>query len=221
MELLKLKKHAELKAECKRLGLSTSGRKIDLHDRIQNHLCFTDDPQADIEKNKESDEEGLIDIPVNASDEEGLIDIPLNASDEEGGCDEDEYEDGETLVEGRKRKRRVNEYVFVANYESRSEARQAVEAEWRKWRNRPLKTGFKEWFKCKSLGCPVQLFIAGNQWDLKVVVMKSVNEHVHERQATVFGLNEVTKAEVEKLYVNGVVFPKRILYAIREMTDPG
>jgi hypothetical protein len=113
MELLKLKKHAEFKAECKRLGLLTSGRKIDLHDCIQAHFCFTGDPQANIE------------------------------------------EIG---------------YAFLANYESRSEARQAVEAEWRKWRNRQLKTCFKEWFKCKSLGCPIQLFIAGNpnQCDLKV-----------------------------------------------------
>jgi hypothetical protein len=78
----------------------------------------------------------------------------------------------------------------------------------------------KDYYKCKFKSCSKQCYIEYNDVDVKVSVMMSVLEHEHivldERK---WGINDVTKHEIRRLFSCGVKFPKSIQYALREMTD--
>jgi hypothetical protein len=121
----------------------------------------------------------------------------------------------------KKRSRIVSVFNLYATYENREKAVTAIRLEntWNKERIRDSKEGVKEAYQCKYSKCKKKCYLLFNVDSDQVSLWFNDQEHQHDGpKKTEFGMNFITKREIENLFKNNVKYPSRILYALNNMT---
>lgn len=209
-------KQQSCKKKCKELGLPFYGRKKDIIDRLNNHK-----PPKIVDDNDENDEEERLQLSESDDneDDENFRDVSLHRS-----VLEPSWPEQETRPDKQKQPRAVYDYRRdVTTYTNIDEARDKIKAEdsWKKHRTRDSKNGVKIDYDCKYSACKMRLFIQLVETNESTIIWRTTGEHSHvESEKTQFGMNAVTKGEIEILYKSSVNTSKRIQNALRDRENP-
>ena len=240
----------ELQSQCIGLGIKTYGTKATLIKRIKETKANNDDEArenailnlrldesdtvSDIAtattETEDDEDDFLITIPVINEEARGPTKSVVNSNDDDDECEEDSDsdEDGVYNTENKKRKRTESIYSFATKFDSIAEANDHLKHEklendctWKFIRSRPTKDGKKDCYKCSNSICKKRCYVLYSEEDETVAIWINNLEHEHKiENSKKWGINAVTKREIEKLYVNGITFASRIQYALRKMMDP-
>ena len=77
----------------------------------------------------------------------------------------------------------------------------------------------KEIYKCKHFGCNRRCYILFNADSSDFSLWYNNHDHTNHDHIKVYGINDIAKREIERLVHNKVVFPVRILNALRNMAE--
>lgn len=208
-------KVVDLQNECKKLKISYAGRKSDLVKRLNDFkLINHDEVQSDNSSETGNMTDELIDIDVNN----------LTNDDMEPGVDNEDNDDEDDIELENKNGKRVRfMYTRDEDFPSLDLAMKKLEdySIWKFHRNRTTKDGLKKCFVCSGgKFCQKSAYILLHADDETTSIWFSSVDHDHSSMKNFFGINEVTKKQIEILYKSSVNTATRIRLALRERVEP-
>lgn len=222
----------DLVNECLTLGLKTYGTKAILIKRItdEKKKLADNDKENDNDKEKflEPDsEDELEDVEIQKDSEStndlkttNDIDYSVSSASDSESCFSEE-----SNITDRKRKRTQIIYALLNKFDDQKSAVAFInldkETEWKFERTRKTAEGFKEVYQCKHRNlCKKKCYLLYSEEDESVTLWLNNQTHTHENVKTKqWGINDVTKFEIEKLYKSGVCHASRVQYALRDMMN--
>ena len=232
----------ELKTACGNFALSTSGNKPDLIERLNEYTNIRDEVEAaelaEVAARNAADEAArnpqpkgnavVVEFDIDDDDDEGEDvaicgqDADPDYVDEEGHnangkrVREDDEEDGP--VTSGKRVRPSYHQVTIYDTPEEAENHLRTEGVWNKRNMRDTVEGRKHWYMCKR--CTLKCYILYHTADSRVSIWSSSSEHdAHQAVERVYGLNHVTRQQIDQLYKDGNRTASRILHALRRRND--
>ena len=221
MENLKKLSGKELKDKGIEMGLKLYGTKAQMISKIIKHIEDLEAQLVNAESNANADES--FNGQLNLSKDEELILNDVNVNPDSDSIDSS-YVCGDDGKNDKKRKRNVVPYKLLGQHINVKNAVDTFINEcdtWRFERTRDTREGIKDFYICKYPGCQSKNYILHTDDDESVTLWTNSHDHDHSQEfkAKEWGINEITKLEIEKLYKSKVTGATRIIYALREMMD--
>ena len=122
-------------------------------------------------------------------------------------------------VENKKRVRTT--YTKFSSYDTHIEATGVITEEFDRERLTDTKEGQKERWNFKRYGCPKKCYILFTLNDETVSLWYNDLEHCHENShlKPKFGMDQITKNEIDKLFRNGTKTPQQVLSGYESLDD--
>ena len=215
----------DLKDACKAVGLNANGKKVDLIERLNEYEVIRSEVEATEARLISENAAGNAGDELDSTD--GIVDIPINKT---ADGDDDDYvpeaDDDDDDMEKNANGKRVRPVYLQEgpSVESPEEAEKMLIAEdtWNK-RSKPLMTheGQKWWWMCKK--CSKKCYILFHVHDNSVSIWTSSSIHDVDKHAHVprrrYGLNPITKQQIDLLYEAGTKTASRILTQLRKKKE--
>ena len=171
-----------LQGECRRLGVSTCGKKSVLVERLLGHVVET--AELNHSKDKEDDKaEDEVEDEVDDEVDDEAEDETEDEVDDEVEDDAEDDETGDEEVEGNEERRRLT-YTKKDTFDNLEAAQSSLESYWVFSRKRPCLKDYKNWYSCKYSSCNKKTYIVYTQPKNKSVIWESDNDHEHVGEAT-------------------------------------